>query len=60
LYYNAPIGWVKLSAKGRTAKGAIFQRHGPGNPVGPDLAGKELTFAYFQEMVKKGHLPIKN
>lgn len=61
LYYNdlRRFGWVKVVSKDELPKVPFFKDMGPEPKVGPDLAGKELTFAYFKEMVNQTNQPIK-
>jgi len=61
LYYNdlRQFGWVKVVKKDDLFKMLFFKEMGPEPKVGEDLAGKELTFDYFKEVVLKGNLPIK-
>jgi formamidopyrimidine-DNA glycosylase len=61
LYYNdlRQFGWVKILKKDELMQMSFFKEMGPEPRVGKDLAGKELTFAYFKNVIQKGNLPVK-
>jgi formamidopyrimidine-DNA glycosylase len=61
LYYNdlRQFGWVKILKKDELMQMPFFREMGPEPKVGKDLVGKELTFAYFKNVIQKGNLPVK-
>ena len=61
LYYNdlRQFGWMKLVKNNELMQMSFFSQMGPEPKVGEDLAGKELTFDYFKNVVGKSNLPIK-
>lgn len=61
LYYNdlRRFGWVKVLKKDELMQMPFFKEMGPEPKVADDLAGKELTFPYFKEVILKSNLPIK-
>ena len=61
LYYNdlRQFGWIKVLKKNELMKMSFFREMGPEPKVGKDLAGKELTLAYFKNVIQKSNLAIK-
>lgn len=61
LYYNdlRRFGWIKVVKKADLAEAPFFKEMGPEPKVGEDLTGKELTPAYFKQIIQKGNLPVK-
>ena len=61
LYYNdlRQFGWAKILKKDELMQMPFFKEMGPEPKVAKDLAGKELTFSYFKEVILKSNLPIK-
>jgi len=61
LFYNdlRRFGWIKVIRKDELKNIPFFKEMGPEPKVGKDLAGKELTFDYFKNVIQKGNLPVK-
>jgi formamidopyrimidine-DNA glycosylase len=61
LFYNdlRQFGWMKVLKKDQLMQMPFFSQMGPEPKVGSDLAGKELTFDYFKNVLQKSNLAIK-
>jgi formamidopyrimidine-DNA glycosylase len=61
LYYNdlRRFGWIKIVRRVDLPKVPFFKDMGPEPKVGSDLAGKELTFVYFKDVIQKANQPVK-
>ncbi len=61
LYYNdlRQFGWIKVVKKDELMDIPFFKEMGPEPAVSKDMAGKPLALTYFQNIVKKGNVPIK-
>ena len=61
LYFNdlRRFGWIKVIKKEDVGNMPFFKEMGPEPSVAEAMAGKPLTFEYFQQVIKKGNSPIK-